>query len=60
MRLPQGTPRVIAKVRDHRSDATGRNQVWATDWVFDGRRLWVLTVVDSGAGCARSCASVDR
>jgi putative transposase len=43
--------RVMAKLRVDRSDATGPNQVWAIDWMydelFDGRRLWVLTVVDT-------------
>jgi len=43
--------RVMAKLRADRSDATGPNQVWAMDWMydelFDGRRLWVLTVVDT-------------
>lgn len=43
--------RVMAKLRDDRSNATGPNQVWAMDWMhdelFDGRRLWVLTVVDT-------------
>ena len=43
--------RVMAKLRSDRSDAIGPNQVWAMDWMydelFDGRRLWVLTVVDT-------------
>ena len=43
--------RVMAKLRNDRSDATGPNQVWAMDWmhdeIFDGRRLWVLAVVDT-------------
>lgn len=43
--------RVTAKLRDDRSNATGPNQVWAMDWMhdelFDGKRLWVLTVVDT-------------
>jgi putative transposase len=41
----------MAKLRSDRSDATGPNQVWAMDWMhdelFDSRRLWVLTVVDT-------------
>jgi putative transposase len=41
----------MAKLRDDRSNATGANQVWAMDRMhdelFDGRRLWVLTVVDT-------------
>ena len=41
----------MAKLRDDRSNASGPNQVWAMDWMydelFDGRRLWVLTVVDT-------------
>jgi putative transposase len=57
--LPAGRPadalkppsrRVMVKLRDDRSNATG-NQVWAMDWMyvelFDRRRLWVLTVVDT-------------
>lgn len=43
--------RVTAKLRDDRSNATGPNQVWAMDWMhdelFDGKRIWVLTVVDT-------------
>jgi putative transposase len=51
MRLKPPRRRVMAKLRCDRSDATGANQVWAMDWMhdelFDGRRLWVLTVVDT-------------
>jgi putative transposase len=51
MRLKPPRRRVMAKLRSDRSDATGPNQVWAMDWMhdelFDGRRLWVLTVVDT-------------
>jgi putative transposase len=51
MRLKPPRRRVMAKLRDDRSNATGPNQVWAMDWMydelFDGRRLWVLTVVDT-------------
>jgi putative transposase len=51
MRLKPPRRRVMAKLRSDRSDATGANQVWAMDWMhdelFDGRRLWVLTVVDT-------------
>ena len=51
MRLKPPRRRVMAKLRDDRSNATGLNQVWAMDWMydelFDGRRLWVLTVVDT-------------
>jgi putative transposase len=51
MRLKPSRRRVMAKLRDDRSNATGPNQVWAMDWMhdelFDGRRLWVLTVVDT-------------
>ncbi len=56
MRLKPPRRRVMAKLRDDRSNATGPNQVWAMDWMhdelFDGGRLWVLTVVDRAA-CAR-------
>ncbi len=51
MRLKPPRRRVMAKLRSDRSDATGPNQVWAMDWMFDetfdGRRLWVLTIVDT-------------
>lgn len=51
MRYKPPRRRVMAKLRNDRSDATGPNQVWAMDWmydeIFDGRRLWVLTVVDT-------------
>src|SRR5262249_599396 len=51
MRLKPPRRRIMAKLRDDRSNATGPNQVWAMDWMndelFDGRRLWVLIVVDA-------------
>ena len=51
MRLKPPRRRVMAKLRSDRSNATGPNQVWAMDWMYDelfnGRRLWVLTVVDT-------------
>jgi putative transposase len=51
MRLKAPRWRVMAKLRDDRRNATGPNQVWAMDWMydelFDGRRLWVLTVIDT-------------
>ena len=51
MRLKPPRRRVMAKLRDDRSNASGPNQVWAMDWMhdelFDGRRIWVLTVVDT-------------
>ena len=51
MRLKPPRRLVMAKLRSDRSNATGPNQVWAMDWMhdelFDGRRLWVLTVVDT-------------
>jgi putative transposase len=51
IRLNSPRRRVMAKLRSDRSDATGPNQVWAMDWMhdepFDGRRLRVLTVVDT-------------
>lgn len=51
MRLKPPRRRVMAKLRSGRGNATGPNQVWAMDWMhdelFDGRRLWVLTVVDT-------------
>jgi putative transposase len=46
---PKG--RVKAKLRDDRSPATAANQVWAMDFVhdqlFEGRKIRILTVVDS-------------
>jgi putative transposase len=41
----------MAKLRDDRSNASGPNQVWAMDWMYDelfnGKRIWILTVVDT-------------
>lgn len=41
----------MAKLRSDRSNAAGPNQVWVMNWMrdelFDGRRLWVLTVIDT-------------
>jgi putative transposase len=43
--------RVKAKLRDDRAPATAANQVWAMDFVhdqlFDGRKIRVLTIVDT-------------
>ena len=43
--------RVKAKLREDRSPATAANQVWAMDFVhdqlFDGRKIRVLTMVDT-------------
>jgi putative transposase len=43
--------KVKAKLREDRSDAAAPNQVWAMDFVhdqlFDGRKLRVLTIVDT-------------
>ncbi len=51
MRFRPPRRRVIPKLRSDRSDATGPNQVWGMDWMFnetiDGKRLWVLTVIDT-------------
>lgn len=42
--------RVKAQLREDRSPASGPNQVWAMDFVhdqlFDGRKIWILTLVD--------------
>ena len=50
MRLKPARRRVMANCATTAA-ATGPNQVWAMDWVhdelFDGRRLWILTVVDT-------------
>ena len=51
MRLKPPRRRVMAKLRSDRSDACAPNQVWAMDWMFDetfdGKRLWVLTAIDT-------------
>lgn len=51
MRLKPPRRRVMAKLRSDRSEATGPNQVWAIEWMFDetfeGKRLWMLTVIDT-------------
>jgi len=51
MRLKPLRRRVMATLRSDRSDATGPNQVWAMDWMFEetfgGKRLWLLTVIDT-------------
>ncbi len=43
--------RVKAQLREDRSPATAANQVWAMDFVhdqlFDGRKIRVLTIVDT-------------
>lgn len=60
MRLKPPRRRVMAKLRSDRSDATGPSQVWAMDWMydelFDGRRIWVLTVIDTWS---RVCPTLD-
>ena len=49
----------MAKLREDRAPATAPNQVWAMDWVydqlFDGRRIRVLTMVDT---FSRVCPSL--
>ncbi|GAD55796.1 mobile element protein [Limimaricola cinnabarinus LL-001] len=51
VRLKPPRRRVMAKLRSDRSDAMGPNEVWAMDWMFDetfdGKRLWVLTMIDT-------------
>jgi putative transposase len=51
MRLKPPRRRVMAKLREDRTPATAANQIWAIDWIydqlFDGRRIWVLTMVDT-------------
>jgi putative transposase len=51
MRLKPPRRRVMAKLREDRTPATAANQIWAMDWIydqlFDGRRIWVLTMVDT-------------
>ena len=43
--------RVMAKLREYRVPAIAPNDCWSMDWMydqlFDGRRLWVLTLVDN-------------
>ena len=52
MRLKPPRRRVMAKLRDDCSDATGPNQVWAMDWMydelFDGRRLVAMYGAQTG------------
>jgi len=59
MRLRPPRRRVMAKLREDRAPATAPNQVWAMDWahdqLFDGRRIWVLTVVDT---FSRACPAL--
>jgi putative transposase len=49
----------MAKLREDRVPATAPNQPWAMDWIydqlFDGRRIWVLTMVDT---CSRVCPAL--
>jgi putative transposase len=51
MRHKRARRRVMVARRDERTAADGPNGIWAMDWMhdelFDGRRLWVLTVVDT-------------
>lgn len=53
MQLRNETPRrrAKAKLREGRVEAVGPNEVWAMDFVHDqlatGRKIWVLTVVDT-------------
>jgi len=53
LQLPNKSPkrRVKAQLREDRSSATAANQVWAMDFVhdqlFDGRKIRVLTIVDT-------------
>jgi len=65
MRLKPPRRRVMAKLRDGRSNATGPNQVWAMDWMHEmscsmGGVCGSSPSCIPGAGCARSCACVDR
>ncbi len=43
--------RVKAKLREDRRPARAPNDCWSIDWMYDelhdGRRIWVLTIVDS-------------
>lgn len=51
MRLKPRQRRVMAKLCSDRSKATEPDQVWAMDWMFDetfeGKRLWVVTVINT-------------
>jgi putative transposase len=53
LQLPNKSPkrRVKAQLRQDRSPATAPNQIWAMDFVhdqfFDGRKIRVLTIVDT-------------
>jgi putative transposase len=52
--------RVKTQLREDRSPATAANQVWAMDFVhdqlFDGRKIRILTVVDT---CTRLSPAID-
>ena len=43
--------RVMAKLRDDRMTAASPNDCWSMDWMydelFDGTRLWILTLIDN-------------
>lgn len=43
--------RVMAELREDRSQAVAPNSSWSMDWMYDqlydGTRLWVLTVLDN-------------
>ena len=53
LQLRSKTPkrRVKAKLREGRADASAANEVWAMDFVhdqlFDGRKIRVLTIIDT-------------
>jgi transposase InsO family protein len=51
LRLKPPRRRAMAKLREDRTAAVAPNQVWAMDWIygqlFEGRRIWVLTMVDT-------------
>jgi transposase InsO family protein len=57
MRLKLPRRWIMAKLGSDRSTATAANQIWAMDWMhgelFDGRRIWVLTIVDTWSGSVR-------
>lgn len=51
MRHKSARRRVMAKLREDRRTAVMPNDCWSMDWMcdqlYDGRRLWVLTIVDN-------------
>ena len=56
--------RVKAKLREDRRPAVAPNDCWSMDWMydelFDGRRVWVLTIVDNFSGVSPATIRLDN